>query len=135
MKTPVFVEDPSAQRILGFLEHEESFWSQRRTRATITWRLAPPKGAWPKLENFIPRDVRYNRRDEAHLLPKVETVQFQWAILGAGRDDGIWFCDALTTAATSDELNRCRGFTWFAEEYGYRSDTADFPYGCSTDKK
>ena len=114
MRTPVFADDPAAQRILGFLEHEDSC----KQRDVFSMRCTPPKGSWPKLSDWIPHDVRYNRRDEAHLLPKIEIAHFQWNTIGTARDEtGCYYCRVLITK-DADKLNRVRGFVWFAEEYG-----------------
>jgi len=103
MKTAVFADVSGEQKpILGFLEHEDLFASYR----TFSVKCAPKKGPWPSLS------------DPPAKGPVIELAHFEWATIGALRDDsGAYYARVLITK-NMEELSRVRGFKWFAEECG-----------------
>lgn len=109
--TPVFDRE---RKILGYFEEPDEV----KTEQNFAVRCLPKNG-FTKLSEWPARDVRHNRRDETHLLPTVCAVQFERAVVCVVRDmSGMFHCDVLTTNASADELNRLRGFKWFAEQHG-----------------
>ena len=110
MKTAVFDKE---KHIIGYLEHDDEF----AARQYFSMRCQPT-GPWQKLEDYKPRDLRYNRRDEAPLLPKAEVVHFEWTRLAVARDDtGAHYCKVLIVD-DAGKLLRLKGFKYYAEEHG-----------------
>lgn len=99
MKTAVFSKDKINEKsfnCLGWLKHDDSFANYLDFAIPCT----------SKAESWGVDHVHFDR------------VHFSWAVLGASREASIWYCRVLRTDASSEMLNRCRDFKWFAEEYG-----------------